>query len=91
MIEVRNDDFQQLDEIVGRGCYVHLERMDEHWFCLIVEDSERRLILKVGTSDKYRRKVNATICSDEIPSPADSASVEPTKRKPIPPENGDWG
>lgn len=65
MIELRSEHGHLMDEVVGKGCYVHLERMDEHWFCLIVEDGERRVMLNIGTSPKYRRKVNATVYADE--------------------------
>ncbi len=69
MIEIRNDDCDLLDEVIGRNCSVHLERMDEHWFCLIVEDGTRRLMINVGTPRTYRRRVNATIYADEPCSP----------------------
>ena len=64
MIEIRNDDDNLLDEVVGRLCYVHLERMDEHKFCLIVDDGQRRLHITVGTPRKYRRRVNASVYED---------------------------
>ncbi len=63
-IELRNDERGELDELVGKNCYVHLERMDEHWFCLIVEDGERKVMLNVGTPNQHRRKVNATVYED---------------------------
>jgi adenylate cyclase class IV len=62
-IEIRNDLRGELDEVVGFGCYVHLERMDRHWFCLIVEDGKRRVMLNVGTRAGHRAK--ATIYADE--------------------------
>ena len=69
MIELRQDvevlGRVYLDELVGENCSVHLERMDEHWFCLIVDDGERRVSVNVGTPTKYRRKVNATVYADE--------------------------
>lgn len=68
MIELRpeseSDGYVYLDELVGKNCTVHLERMDEHWFCLIVEDGERRVMLNVGTHRRYRRKVNAGVYED---------------------------
>lgn len=67
-IIVRNDEMGELDEIIATGANVHLERMDEHWFCLIIEQGGRRLLVNVGTSDdfvSYRPKVNATIYADE--------------------------
>lgn len=64
-IELRNDDGDCLDELVGKGCYVHLERMDEHWFCLLVDDGEQSVMLRVGTADGYRRRVNATVANNE--------------------------
>lgn len=56
-----------LDEIVGENVSVHLERMDEHWYCLIVEDGDRRVSIRVGSPDSYRRKVNATVYEDAKP------------------------
>jgi hypothetical protein len=73
VIELRDEGGKYMDEVVGTNCCVHLERMDEHWFCLIVEDGERRVMLNIGTPDKYRRKVNAFVYADE---PADSATEQ---------------
>ena len=74
MIELRTEGeangYVYLDELVGSNCSVHLERMAEHWFCLIVEDGERRVMVNVGTPHKYRRKVNAGVYADE-PATAD--------------------
>lgn len=68
-IELRDDGeaggYTYLDELIGENCRVHLERMDQHWFCLIVEDGERRVMINVGTADKYRRKVNARVYANE--------------------------
>lgn len=65
MIELRSEHGKLMDEVVGHGCNVHLERMDEHWFALIIEDGERRVILDIATPEKYRRKVNAAVYVDE--------------------------
>lgn len=64
-IIVRNDETGELDEIIATGANVHLERMDERWFCLIIEQGGRRLLVNVGTPDSDRRKVKATIYADE--------------------------
>jgi len=69
MIELRPERGAYMDEIVGQNCYVHLERMDDHWFCLIVEDGERRVMLNIGTPDKYRRHVNAKVYANEPSTP----------------------
>ena len=53
---------------------MHLERMDEHWFCLVVEDAERRVMVNIGTPTKYRRKVNARVYADEKVEASGSAS-----------------
>lgn len=63
-----------LDELVGRDCTVHLERLDERCYMLIVEDGERRVHVTLGTADKFRRKVNAKVYED---GPAVSADVTP--------------
>lgn len=63
-IEVRNDSNDDLDEIVAANAYVHLERMDGHWFCLIIEQGDRRLLVNVGAKSP-RAKVRATIYADE--------------------------
>ncbi len=67
MIELRPESeangYVYLDELVGQNCHVHLERMDTNWFCLIVEDGERRVMLNVG--GKPRTKVNAGVYANE--------------------------
>lgn len=63
-IIVRNDEENELDEVVAFNAYVHLERMDAHWFCLIIEQDGRRLMLNVGSVK--RGKVKASIYADEI-------------------------
>lgn len=47
-VEARRDERGELDEIVAFGAYVHLERMADNWFCLIVESPKERVILNVG-------------------------------------------
>lgn len=60
MIELRYDDLG-LDELVGTGCTVHLERMDKTYFCLIVENDKRRVYLNISG----RGKVTAGVYADE--------------------------
>ena len=71
MIELRYDERELLDELVGQSCYVHLERMDSHKFCLIVETGGRRVMLSIGTGEKYRRQVNAVVYEDAASDPRD--------------------
>ncbi len=61
---VRYDDDFELDEIVATEAYVHLERMSHDWFCLIVEQGSRRLLVNVGCKNR-RQKAIATIYADE--------------------------
>jgi len=78
-LELRYDDANCLDEVVAHGAYVHLERMAEHWFCLIVDDGKRVVRVNIGTLQRYRRRVKATVY-DDSPSevrPADSAEPAP--------------
>ena len=69
MIELRPDGMSQehMDEVVGTNCRVHLERMDTHWFCLIIEDAQRRVMLNIGTMfEKRRYRVEAMVYEDEF-------------------------
>jgi hypothetical protein len=65
MIEVRNDDRNLLDELVAVDAHVHLERMADHKWCLIVDDGDRRVMVSIGSPDRYRRVVNARIYANE--------------------------
>jgi len=79
-IELRAEDEpagKYMDEVIGHNCYVHLERMDEHWFCLIVEGGGRRVMVNIGTAEKYRRKVNAKVYADEPVEPARATDETP--------------
>jgi hypothetical protein len=73
-VEVRNDDKGELDEIVAFGAYVHLERMDRNWFCLIVEQGNRRLLVNVGARSGQACK--ATIYADEEAEPPNASGDE---------------
>ena len=65
MIELRSEDGAYMDEVIGTNCTVHLERMDDHYFCLIIEDDERRVMLNVGSLDKPRHSVEALVYANE--------------------------
>jgi hypothetical protein len=60
VIEIRGHDVEEprggLDEVCGQNCIVHLERMSDHGFCLIVDDPEakRQVIVNLWTSKRAR-------------------------------------
>ena len=49
--------------------------MAENYFCLIVEDGSRRVMLNVGTGPKYKRRVLATVYADERVTPAPTTAA----------------
>lgn len=49
MIESRYKD-NELDEVVGKGCSVHLEQMNFDSWCLIIEDRKERVIVNLRRS-----------------------------------------
>lgn len=65
-ISIRHDLRGDLDEVVGFGCYVHLERMNPSWFCLIVSDTDRSLTMSIAASSEALGKVEAAIYSEEF-------------------------
>lgn len=53
-LEVRYDDDRKVDEIVASDCTVHLERMgDDHW-CLIIETASTRGHFTIRRKNKTR-------------------------------------
>jgi hypothetical protein len=69
----RYDDKSILDELVASNAAVHLERMEDHKYCLIVEDQKRRVMVSIGTPERNKRKVNAVVYADE---PQDAALAQ---------------
>ena len=59
------DDFdapESLDEIVVSECTVHLERMDDGWYFLGINDEDGLLIqVRIGTVKGRRKAVTATV------------------------------
>lgn len=49
-VEVRYDEPEKLhiDELVAKDAWVHLERMDQHEWCLIVETDVEKVCLFLG-------------------------------------------
>lgn len=43
-----NDEDGELDEVVAELAHVHLERMAENEWCLIITERERKIILNLG-------------------------------------------
>ena len=49
-IEVRRRKDGTLDEVVARGCNVHLERLDRRQWGLVVQKNDRRVVVWLGSS-----------------------------------------
>ena len=47
-VEVRYDEDGELDEVVAKNATVHLEKMDDRQFALIVETARERICVEVG-------------------------------------------
>jgi hypothetical protein len=78
-IILRNDDDGALDEVVATNAYVHLERMDDHWFCLAVEKAGRRVLVNVGAAfggEVRRSEVRAEVYADENVPRVDPKNIE---------------
>jgi hypothetical protein len=61
-IEMR---FQEdgLDEVIARVATVHIERMDDNWFWIGIEDANGHLVhVHIGAK---RARVNGTIAAEE--------------------------
>jgi hypothetical protein len=58
-IEIRGDNVDDphggLDEIFGRNCWCHLEKMNEAGWCLIIEAQGRKVIVSLGYSPRAKR------------------------------------
>jgi len=50
-IELRYDEKGRLDELVGKGCNVHLEDLGGHW-CLVVSAPGKRVMLALAAPRK---------------------------------------
>jgi hypothetical protein len=79
-IILRNDDDGALDEVVAEGAYVHLERLDDHKFCLIVEQGGQRVLVDIGAAfggAARRSEVTASVIENETDEPpADALGIE---------------
>lgn len=52
VVEVRYDDHRKVDEIVASDCSVHLERMSNDSWCLIIETAQSRSHFSIGRRGK---------------------------------------
>lgn len=70
-IEVRYDDERKVDEIIASDCKVHLERMDNDHWCLIIETENTRGHFTIRR--KHRCHVDAEVI--EMNKPCASSSL----------------